>query len=51
VKMLRNLFASILSSNRSNSWHFWILLAWSCPVNWLGIQRKWNNFIPSESRK
>jgi hypothetical protein len=33
VRMLRNLFASILSSNGSNSWHFWILLAPCCSAN------------------
>jgi hypothetical protein len=40
VTMVPNLFAAILSSNDSNSSHFWTLVARSCSVNWWEIHHK-----------
>jgi hypothetical protein len=51
VTMVQNLFTAILSSNDSNSSHFWTLVARSCLVNWLGIHLKWKYFRWSESYK
>jgi hypothetical protein len=40
--MLRNSFASVLSSKSSNSWHFSILVIRRSPINWWSIHCRWN---------
>jgi hypothetical protein len=44
MTMVQNLFAAMLSSNGSDSSHFWTLVARGCSVNWWGVHRKWKYF-------